>query len=207
MYKYFNHPVPLKVVFFGIFVVCSIFGCFSDDAAVEEVKSDAAIKAPTYDMGQAVALPTPITDIFKYVPDAPKGIRVRAGGSAKALLNVPSVKKVPKFKRLLREILKSSAFHQVQYVLSEDGKKVERVIATFHRQYARKDRHEAIIEMISVRLGKPEEIKSNSLSSHRWSLPNFGIEIRKDLGSAKFFSSRPLDLVYDIRTKSVQRKP
>jgi hypothetical protein len=207
MYQYFNHPVPLRFVFFGILVFWSVIGCSSDEVAVQEVQPDATIKGPTYDMGKAAALPAPITDIFKYVPDVPKGIRARAGEPAAPILKVPTVKKVPKFKRLLRETLKDSPFHQVQYILSQDNKKVDRVIATFHRQYARKDRHEAIIEMISVRLGKPEEVKTGTYLTHRWSLPTFGLEIRKDIKSAQFFSSRPLDLVYDIRTKSVQRTP
>lgn len=207
MYKYFNHPVPLRPVFFGIIVVWSIIGCSSDEAPVQEVQPDAAIKGPTYDMGKAAPLPAPITDIFRYVPDAPKGIRARPGESATPILKAASVKKVPKFKRLLRETLTNNPFHQVQYVLSKDNKKVERVIATFQRQYARKDRHEAIIEMITVRLGKPEVVKSDAYSIHRWSLPTFGLDIRKDLKSARFFSSRPLDLVYDTRTKSVQKNP
>ena len=207
MYQYFNHPVPLRFVFFGIAIFWGLIGCSSDEAPVQEVQPDATIKAPTYDMGKEVALPTPITDIFKYVPDAPTGLRARAGEPAAAILKVPSVTKVPKFKRLLRETLQDNAFHQVQYVLSQDNKTIERVIATYHRQYARKDRHEAIIEMITVRLGKPEKIKTGRYSIHRWSLPTFGLDIRKDVKSAQFFSSRPLDLVYDVRTKSVQQTP
>jgi hypothetical protein len=207
MYQYFNHPVPLRSVFFGIILFCGISGCSMDEAAVKEVMSDAAVKGPTFDMGQAIALPMPITDIFKYAPDTPKGVRARPGDLAKALLKVPTVNKVPQFKRLFRETLKSGPFYQVQYVLSKDSKTVKRVIATFHRQYARKDRHEAIVEMISVRLGKPEIVKAGQSTSHRWSLPDFGLEVRKDLRTEKFFSSRPLDLVYDIDTKYVSETP
>jgi hypothetical protein len=201
MYQYFNHPVPLRFVFFGIMIVYGTFGCSKDEAPVEEVGSDAGTKAPTFDMGKAIPLPMPITDVFKYVPDAPTGVRARPGDLSESLLKIPTVKKVDKFKRLFRETLKSGPFYQVQYVLSKDGKRVKRVIATFHRQYARKDRHEAIVEMINVRLGKPALVKTDQATTHRWSLPEFGLEVRKDLKSSKFFSARPLDLVYDISTK------
>ena len=201
MPQYFNHPMLYGTVFFGVAVIITMQGCAKDEDPVKEIKPDAAVATPAIDMGPAIPLPVAITDIFRYIPDAPEGIHARSGDAAKTLLTHPKVKQVKGFKRLLRETNLNGPFHQVQYLLTEDKSTVERVIATFHRQYARKDRHEAIIEMITVRLGKPKETKTDKLVRHVWSLPTFGIEIRKDLTTKNFSSSRPLDLIFDRRLK------
>ena len=201
MPKYFNHPMLYQTVFFLLSVVINVVGCAKDEDPVQEIKPDAAVAKTVVDMGPAKPVPVPITDIFKYIPDAPAGIRARSGDSAKAVLAHPKVKPVKDFTRLLRETMTTGPFHQVQYLLTKDKQTVERVVATFHREYARNDRHEAIIEMITVRLGKPKETKTDTLMRHVWSLPTFGIEIRKDLTTKAFSSSRPLDFIFDSRLK------
>ena len=202
MPQHFNHPVSVWVLFLSFSVLFPLTGCSSDEEPVTEVKPDAAPPTPTYDMGPAVALPTPVTDIFQYLPEAPLGIRSRPGDEAGPLIAAEEVLLVKKFRRLYRETPASGPFKRVQYVVSEDGKTVQRVIATFHRQYARKDRHESIIEMVKMRLGAPKEVKTTKSVSQQWALPEFGIEIRKDLIAEKYFSSAPLELIYDVNTRS-----
>ncbi|MGB0646212.1 MAG: hypothetical protein ACPGQS_03495 [Bradymonadia bacterium] len=207
MPKYFNHPMLYRTLFFSFAVLTSVLGCTKDEDPVKEIKPDAAVAQPAVDMGPAIPLPVAITDIFKFIPDAPAGIHARSGDTAKTVLSHPKVKRVKGFSRLLRETKTKGPFHQVQYQLTQDQNTVERVIATFHRQYARNDRHEAIIEMITVRLGKPKETKTDQLVRHVWSLPTFGIEIRKDLSTKAFSSSRPLDLIFDRRLKYEAQLP
>ena len=206
MPQHFNHPVSVWVLFLSFTGLSILVGCSSDEEPVTEVKPDAAPPAPTYDMGPAAALPTPVTDIFRYLPEAPEGIRSRPGDAAAPLLAVKGVKRVKKFKRLFAETPRSGPFKKVQYIIGKDGQSVQRVIGTFHRQYARKDRHESIIEMIKMRLGAPKDIKTKKTVSHRWALPDFGIEVRKDLMAEKYFSSAPLELIYDGDTRSVPAK-
>ena len=202
MWSHFNHPVFKGTLFFVLGGISGLLGCNKDEEAMVEVQADAAVKSPTYDLGPAVALPRPVAEVFRYMPEAPEGIRARPEDDTSALLKVPSVKKVNGFQRLYSESMEAGPFKRVQYVLSPDLKTVERVIATFHRQYVRQDRIDSIIEMISIRLGKPQEIKTQKTAGHRWSLPSFGVEVRKDLESAKFFSSQPLELIFDKRTRS-----
>ena len=210
MPQHFNHPVSVWVLFLSFTGLIILAGCSSDEEPVTEVKPDAAPPGPTYDMGPSVALPTPVTDIFRYLPEAPEGIRSRPGDAAAPLIQVKEVTRVAvrdkKFKRTYSETPASGPFKKVQYIMSQDGKSVHRVIGTFHRQYARKDRHESIIEMIKMRLGAPKEIKTKKTISQRWALPEFGIEVRKDLVAEKYFSSAPLELIYDTDTRSVPAK-
>lgn len=202
MPQHFNHPVWVCAVFLTFSALGALFACSSDEAPVTEVKPDANTSPPNYDMGPAKSLPTPVTDIFRYMPEAPAGIRSRPGDAAKPLITAKTVKLKKNFRRLYVERPKSGPFKVVQYLIDKDGKSVERVIGTFHREYARKDRHESIIEMIKMRLGAPKETKTEAALTHRWALPEFGVEVRKDLVSDKYFSSAPLELIYDSRTRS-----
>ena len=88
MPQYFNHPMLYGTVFFGVAVIITMQGCAKDEDPVKEIKPDAAV-ATAIDMGLAIPLPVAITDIFRYIPDAPEGIHARSGDAAKTLLTHP----------------------------------------------------------------------------------------------------------------------
>ena len=206
MSMHFNLPVSPTNLFLAFLFATLLGGCSSDEEPVTEMKPDSGPLAPIYDMGPAPKLPIPVTDIFRYLPEAPTGIRARPRDPALPLVSLKNVRLLDGFTRVYVETPSSGPFKRVQYKLSKDRKTVERVVATFHRQYSRKDRHESIVEMIKMRLGAPKERKDKKAVLQHWALPEYGIAVRKDLVAGKFFSSTPLDLIYDANLRSVTVK-
>ena len=196
--NHFNRAISALSLFMVVLVVI-LTGCEEDAPPIKAVERDQGKPTVRYDLGPSLPLPVAVTDIFTFIPEPPKGVRARPGDPASKITEIKAVQTLKPFNRVYAETLTNSPFRKVTYTLSADRTQVERVVANFGRDYARDDRLETLVELIETRLGKSKKNANEKEVTYNWRLPEYGIQLRKDLNSAQYFSSAPLDFIYDRR--------
>ena len=134
-------------------------------------------------------MPVAVTaHFYVYSRTAQRGTR-GPGDPASRIAEIKAVQALKPFNRVYAETLTNGPFRKVTYTLSADRKQVERVVANFGRDYARDDRLETLVELIETRLGKSNKNANEKEVTYSWRLPEYGIQLRKDLNSAQYFSA------------------
>ena len=198
MTNHFNRAISALSLFTTVLVV-PLAGCEEDAPPIKAVERDQGKPAIRYDLGPSSPLPVAVTDIFTFIPEAPEGIRARPGDAASKITQINTIKVLKPFNRVYAETFTNGPFRRVTYTLSSDRTQVERVVANFNRDYGRDDRVETLVELIETRLGKTTKAVNKKESTYSWRLPEYGLQLRKDLNSSQYFSSAPLDFIYDRR--------
>ena len=116
------------------------------------------------------------------MPDTlPAGIAVGPGGSVEALKKLrPKLKPSPYSNKWLIDEANSGPFRTIQYQLKRDKKTVYAVMGIFHDAYDTKERREALVDSIEIRLGKAKKFSDAKHEGHRWRQIDYRVEVRKD---------------------------
>ena len=142
-----------------------IQGCQEDEKPVEETKKPEEVAAKKEaDKRHATKVPIPPIDLFKLMPETlPEGLAAGPGDSADALKTKrPGIKASPYSDRWLIDHLKTGPFRTIQYQLTKDKKTVYAVLGVFRDAYDTKERREALVDSIEIRLGKAKNTATPS---------------------------------------------
>jgi len=164
------------------------------DAAEPEIPVTPTSKRPK---NRDAALPDPVPvaplDLLQKLPELPASLLAGPGDSAKALRKRKDLHPSPVTDAILVARPREGAFRTVHYQLDLDRKKVRAVLASFDPAYLAEDRKAAIEEAATLRLGKPEKLRSPYYRGMLWNTLDYRIELRTEKKSGD------LELLFHVR--------
>ena len=163
-------------------------GCENDEAAVKEAAAEKAKKIreekAAEEKTRAQKVPMSPVDLFRMLPKMPPGFAVFPGASVAALKKQrPGLKESPYSPLWLSEHPESGPFQMVHYQTDKKSQTVEAILGTFVPGYNLKERKEALIEAIQIRLGAGETFAKGNYEGRRWKLIDFRLDLRTDKAS------------------------